>query len=54
MEAEARAILQARLAQGRSEGGLGTRIHERFADLDGQLRIRGRIGESPRAARFDQ
>ena len=53
VEAEARAILHARLAQGRSEGGLGTSIHERFASLGGGLALLGRSSEPPRAAPFE-
>jgi plasmid stability protein len=46
MEAEVRAILRETLAE--SEGGLGTRIHARFAALGGvDLRIPSR-NEKPR------
>lgn len=50
MEAEARAILQEALPQPPYEGGLGSRIHARFAALGGadlELPVRA---EKPRAA----
>ena len=53
VEAEAQAILQARLAQGRTEGGLGTSIHERFASLGEDLALLGRSSEPPCAAPFE-
>jgi plasmid stability protein len=53
MEAEVRAILQERLTQGGSERGLGSKIHERFAGLVGELQIPDRGSELPRAALFD-
>ena len=53
MEAEVRAILQERLAPRRRESGLGSRIHERFANLGGELEIPDRSSEPPRAAGFD-
>ena len=53
MEAEVRAILRERLAAGSAERGLGTKIHERFAALDGELEIPDRGSELPRAAVFD-
>jgi hypothetical protein len=53
MEAEVRAILRDRFATPVPEGGLGTRIHERFAALGGiDLELPGR-NEQPRAAEFD-
>jgi len=54
MEAEVRAILTERLAPGAAERGLGSRIHARFAGLEGELRLPGRSDELPRAAVFDQ
>lgn len=55
MEAEVRAILQDRLTPRNSERGLGSKIHERFADLEleGELPVPDRISEPPRAAVFD-
>jgi len=53
MEAEVRAILQERLASHPRERGLGSSIHERFADLGGELEIPDRSSETPRAAVFD-
>ena len=53
MEAEVRAILRERLAGGPAERGLGTKIHSRFAALDGELEIPDRGSELPRAAVFD-
>jgi hypothetical protein len=53
MEAEVRAILHERLAPRNGGRGLGTRIHERFAALDGDLQIPDRSSEQPRAAEFD-
>lgn len=54
MEAEVRAILDVALsAEPTSPGGLGSRIHERFAVLDGvDLELPPRE-EMPRAAVFD-
>jgi plasmid stability protein len=50
MEAEARAILQEALAAQPPSGGLGSRIHARFATLGGvDLDLPDR-GEMPRAA----
>lgn len=51
MEAEAREILRSSLGvEGGGGGGLGTRIHRRFAGLGGdQLELPSR-GEAPRAA----
>lgn len=54
MEAEVRAILHERLGPRSAERGLGTKIHERFKDLDGELQIPDRSGEPPRAAEFDR
>jgi antitoxin FitA len=53
MEAEVRAILQERLSPRNSERGLGSKIHERFARLDGELPVPDRVSEPPRAAVFD-
>jgi antitoxin FitA len=53
MEAEVRAILQERLTPRNSDRGLGSKIHERFAGLDGELQVPGRVNEPPRAAVFD-
>jgi antitoxin FitA len=53
MEAEVRAILRERLTPRDSERGLGTKIHERFAGLEGELQIPDRDSELPRAAVFD-
>jgi len=53
MEAEVRAILQERLAPHSTERGLGTKIHKRFATLDGELHIPDRASDLPRAAEFD-
>jgi plasmid stability protein len=53
MEAEVRAILQEQLAPRRSERGLGSSIHERFADLGVELKVPDRGSEPPRAAVFD-
>ncbi|MBV9381121.1 MAG: toxin-antitoxin system [Streptosporangiaceae bacterium] len=53
MEAEVRAILRERFTTPAPEGGLGTRIHERFAALGGtDLELPAR-DERPRAAEFD-
>jgi antitoxin FitA len=53
MEAEVRAILRERLAPRSAERGLGTKIHERFRGLDGELQIPERGSDLPRAAEFD-
>ena len=53
MEAEVRAILTERLASRAAERGLGSRIHERFAGLEDELRLPDRSDEPPRAAVFD-
>jgi len=53
MEAEVRAILTERLAPDSAERGLGSRIHARFAGLEGELQLPDRSGEPPRAAVFD-
>jgi antitoxin FitA len=50
MEAEVRAILTERLAPDAAERGLGSRIHARFAGLEGELQLPDRGGEPPRAA----
>jgi antitoxin FitA len=50
MEAEARAILRSTLGGGDASGGLGSRIHERFAGVAGdKLELPAR-DELPRAA----
>ena len=54
MEAEVRAILTERLAPGAAERGLGSRIHARFAGLEGELQLPDRSDEPPQAAVFDQ
>jgi antitoxin FitA len=54
MEAEVRAILQERLAPGGNESGLGSKIHQRFAELEEELPIPDRRSEPPRAAVFDE
>jgi plasmid stability protein len=53
MEAEVREILRERLDPQGSERGLGSKIHERFADLEGELQVPDRGSELPRAAVFD-
>jgi antitoxin FitA len=54
MEAEARAILRSGLAQADSADGMGTRIRQLFADVDGaDLPVPERT-ELPRAAEFDE
>jgi len=53
MAAEVRAIIQERLAPRNAERDLGTRIHERFATLNGELQDPNRGSEPPRAAAFD-
>jgi antitoxin FitA len=53
MEAEVRAILRERLTPRNSERGLGSKIHERFAGLEGELPVPYRVSEPPRAAVFD-
>lgn len=53
MEAEVRAILHERLAPRSDERGLGTKIHERFRTLHGDLQVPDRSSELPRAAEFD-
>jgi antitoxin FitA len=53
MEAEVRAILQDRFGAPTADRGLGTRIHDRFADLgETDLQVPAR-SEQPRAAEFD-
>jgi antitoxin FitA len=54
MEAEVRAILTERLAPSAAERGLGSRIHARFAGLEGELQLPDRSDEPPQAAVFDQ
>jgi antitoxin FitA len=53
MEAEVRVILQERLTPQGSERGLGSKIRERFAGLEGELQVPDRGSESPRAVVFD-
>jgi len=54
MEEEARVIIRQSLARLSSKGGLGSRIHNRFAELDGaELQIPVRDSK-PRAASFDE
>lgn len=53
MEAEVRVILRERLTPQGSERGLGSKIHERFAGLEGELQVPDRGSEPPRAAVFD-
>ena len=53
MEAEVRAILQERLPPHADERGLASKIHERFADLEGELELPDRSSEKPRPAVFD-
>ena len=53
MEAEVRAILREWLNPRNSERGLGSKIHERFADFEGELPVPDRVSEPPRAAVFD-
>ena len=54
MEAEVRAILHEWLIPHDSAPRLGTRIHERFAGLDGELPVPERGSEPSRAAVFDE
>jgi len=50
MEAEVRSILEEALPSRQASGGLGSRIHARFADIGGvELDLPGR-SEMPRAA----
>jgi plasmid stability protein len=51
MEAEARAILAAAVAESTDRGGLGSRIRKRFADVDDVDIVPPRT-EEPRAADF--
>jgi plasmid stability protein len=53
MESEVRAILRERFATPESGRGLGTRIHERFAALEGMDIELPERSERPRAAEFD-
>lgn len=53
MEAEVRAILRDRLGPQGSERGLGSKIHKRFAGLEGDLQVPDRGSEQPRAAVFE-
>jgi plasmid stability protein len=53
MEAEVRAILQEQVSGTRRSGGLGSRIHARFAALGGaEFELPSR-SESPRGAVFE-
>lgn len=54
MEAEVRAILSEALAENDGRGGLGSRIHERFAAVGGVELELPRRAEAPRAAEFPQ
>jgi len=53
MEAEVRVILREQLAPQAGERGLGSKIHERFAGLEGELQVPDRGSELPRAAVLD-
>jgi plasmid stability protein len=50
MEAEVRSILEEALPPPRASGGLGSRIHARFADVGGVELDLPRRSEMPRAA----
>jgi antitoxin FitA len=52
VDAEARAILEERLAPDHRKRGLGSRIHERFAGQRADLAIPDRTSELPRAVHF--
>jgi plasmid stability protein len=52
MEAEARAILRAALAEPATRRGLGSRIRQRFADLEDEAITPPPRAEQPRAADF--
>ena len=52
MEAEARAILGAALAEPATHDGLSSRIQQRFADLDDIDMVLPPRSEQPRAADF--
>jgi plasmid stability protein len=52
MEAEARAILRAALTERAAQRGLGSRIQQRFADLDEVAITLPPRTEEPRAAEF--
>lgn len=54
MEAEVRAILRDSLAEDDGRGGLGSRIHERFAAVGGAELGLSRRTDPPRAAEFPQ
>jgi plasmid stability protein len=49
MEAEVRSILEEALPHPQASGGLGSRIHARFADIDGVELDLPRRSEMPRA-----
>jgi antitoxin FitA len=53
MEAEVRVILRERLAPSSGDRGLGSKIRERFAGIEGELQVPDRASESPRAAVFE-
>ncbi|MDY7106793.1 MAG: plasmid stabilization protein [Actinomycetota bacterium] len=54
MEAEVRAILRETVSRSRAERGLGTRIHQHFADVGGvDLELPPRT-EMPRAAELPE
>ncbi|HWV09621.1 MAG TPA: Arc family DNA-binding protein [Pseudomonas sp.] len=54
MEEEARVIIRQALSRMDAKGGLGSRIHRRFASLDGaELQLPERKSK-PRAADFDE
>lgn len=54
MEEEARVIIRRAMAQAGSRGGVGSRIHARFAQQGGvDLELPART-EKPRAADFDE
>ena len=50
MEAEVRCILEEALPSQKASGGLGSRIHARFADVGGVELDLPRRSEAPRAA----
>jgi antitoxin FitA len=52
VEAEARAILEERLGPHHRKRGLGSSIHERFANHGDELEVPDRASEPPRAVPF--
>jgi plasmid stability protein len=52
MEAEVRAILRAALSESASQDGLGTSIHQLFADVGGAVLSPPPRTDMPRAAEF--